>query len=41
MLNRDLYWLDINTKQQTLVARVPTIKNETFCRMGIRLEWKC
>jgi len=25
---RDLYWLDINTKQTELVARVPSIKNE-------------
>ena len=36
-LNRDLYWLDINTKQQTLVARVPTIKNEIF--VGWELDW--
>ena len=35
--NRDLYWLDINTKQQTLVARVPTIKNESFA--GWELDW--
>jgi len=36
-LNRDLYWLDINTKQKTLAARVPTIKGEIF--FGFELDW--
>ena len=36
--NRDLYWLDINTKQQTLVARVPTIKNESFAGWELDLS---
>lgn len=34
---RDLYWLDINTKRTELVARVPTIKNESVTNW--LLDW--
>ena len=34
---RDLYWLDINTKQTKLAARVPTIKNEAVANW--LLDW--
>ena len=34
---RDLYWLDINTKQTELVARVPSIKNEAVSNW--LLDW--
>jgi dipeptidyl aminopeptidase/acylaminoacyl peptidase len=36
-LFRDLYWLDINTKQTELVARVPSIKNEAVSNW--LLDW--
>ena len=34
---RDLYWLDINTRRTELVARVPTIKNESVSNW--LLDW--
>ena len=34
---RDLYWLDINTKELTLVAKVPSVKNEQFA--GWLVDW--
>lgn len=36
-MNRDYYWLDLKTKRTELVARVPTIKNESIS--GFELDW--